>query len=390
MRLAYLDPHAVPDDCPEALQILYTVDALGDIGVDVDLVTPKPRRAIAAENILGHPLSARVKLHHLPDPRRRWWFPSASNKPFYFLASRLLRRLRADVVLVRNLKMAEYLIHKVPRSEFVFETHEIFAQTYREDHPTPTVREQLKLQALEQREALVYRRAAGLLALTPLLIEDIRAQYHIETPAIVVPDGVDLAQAKNVTDEAASGVPILLYLGSLHPWKGVDTLISAMQYVTRPSRLVIVGGSQERIGELRAQAQSQGIDERVNFIGAVEPGRRFEWIHRADICLLPLTPTSIGSRYTSPLKLFEYMAAGKPIVVSDLPSMRAVLDPDRHALLVKNGDASAFAAAIDSLLEDKTLQRRLGEAALARAGEFSWRKRAERIAAFLESLQRTR
>jgi len=179
-----------------------------------------------------------------------------------------------------------------------------------------------------------------------------------------------------------------LYLGSLHPWKGVDTLILAMKHVTRPAQLTIVGGSTRRISELRALSQREGVGERVVFIGPVEPGRRFEWIHRADICLLSLAPTSIGSRYTSPLKLFEYMAAGKPVIVSDLPSMRAVLQADRHALLVEGGGAQGFARAIERLLSQPALRERLGREAFALVREFTWEARANRIRAFLEQLQR--
>ncbi len=105
----------------------------------------------------------------------------------------------------------------------------------------------------------------------------------------------------------------------------------------------------------RALADEHDVARRVVFHGAVEPGRRFEWIHQVDICLLPLTETSIGGRYTSPLKLFEYMAAGKAIIVSDLPSMRQVLTSERDALLVPVGDPQAFARAIERMLQDTAL-----------------------------------
>lgn len=99
------------------------------------------------------------------------------------------------------------------------------------------------------------------------------------------------------------------------------------------------------------------------FHGPIEPDRRFEYIHRADICLLPLTNTGPGGRYTSPLKLFEYMAAGKAIVVSDLPSMRQVLTPEQDALLVPTGEPEVFARAIERLLMEDDLRKQLGETA---------------------------
>ena len=382
MHIAYLDPHPVPDNCPEALQILYTVDALGSLGTRVTLVTPKPGGVTDARAILGHELSSNVRVRHL-ELRRGLWRWLRSNQPFYRLAATDLKTLGADAVLVRNLKMAEHLLRHAPNVPLFFETHELFAQSYREEHPRMNLRQHHKLVALAQREEFVYRNAKGLIALTSLLVEDIRKAYRVETPAVVAPDGVDLEQARAPVPTAPHTIPWLLYLGSLHPWKGVDTLVRAMAHVKRTAELHIVGGSAARIEELRALADEFDVIRRVVFHGLVEPGRRFEYIHRADICLLPLTDTGLGGRYTSPLKLFEYMAAGKAIIVSDLPSMHQVLTPEQDALLVPSDESEAFAHAIDRLLVDRGLRARLGEAAKSRAQTFSWRARAETILHFI-------
>lgn len=400
MHIAYLDPHPVPDNCPEALQILYTVDALGSLGARVTLVTPNPqsrhpwRAALGSvhspkpENIadtraiLGHALSSNVQVRHL-EPRRGIWRWLRSNKPFYRMAAAELKALGANALLVRNLKMAEHLLCHAPEVPLFFETHELFAQSYREEHPRMSLRQHHKLAALAQREEFVYRNARGLIALTPLLIDDIRQAYGVETPAVVAPDGVDLEQARPPVSTTPHTTPWLLYLGSLHPWKGVDTLIRALPHVKQAAELHIVGGNEQRIAELRKLAEELNVAAHVVFHGPVEPGKRFEYIHQADICLLPLTDTGLGGRYTSPLKLFEYMAADKAIIVSDLPSMRQVLTPEQDALLVPTGEAEAFAQAIERLLVDKGLRTRLGDAAKSRVQSFSWRARSETILRFI-------
>ena len=382
MHIAYLDPHPVPDNCPEALQILYTVDALGGLGTRVTLMTPTPESVADIRTILGHALSPNVQVRHL-EPRRGLWRWLRSNQPFYRMAGGELKTLGADAVLVRNLKMAEHLLRHAPNVPLFFETHELFAQSYREEHPRMSLRQHHKLAALAQREEFVYRNAKGLIALTPLLIEDIRTTYRVETPAAVAPDGVDLEQARAPVLTTPHTTPWLLYLGSLHPWKGVDTLIRALPHVKQAAELHIVGGNERRIAELRKLAEELNVVARVVFHGPVEPGKRFEYIHQADICLLPLTDTGLGGRYTSPLKLFEYMAAGKAIVVSDLPSMRQVLTPEQDALLVPTGEAEAFARTIDLLLENPDLRTKLGGAAAARVKNFTWRSRSESILHFM-------
>lgn len=403
MHIAYLDPHPVPDNCPEALQILYTVDALGSLGVRVTLVTPnpqprhpwraalgsvhspKPESVTDARAILGHPLSANVQVRHL-EPRRGIWRWLRSNKPFYRMAAAELKDLKPGAVLVRNLKMAEHLLRHAPGVPLFFETHELFAQSYREEHPRMSLRQHHKLATLAQREEFVYRNACGLIALTPLLIEDIRQNYGIQTPAVAAPDGVDLEQARVPVSTTPHTTPWLLYLGSLHPWKGVDTLIRALPHVKQAAELHIVGGNEQRIAELRKLAEELNVAARVVFHGLVEPGKRFEYIHQADICLLPLTDTGLGGRYTSPLKLFEYMAAGKAIIVSDLPSMRQVLTPEQDALLVPTGEPEALARAIKRLLTDAELHSRLALAAYVRANEFTWRARSHKIVEFIRAL----
>ncbi|WP_432722985.1 glycosyltransferase family 4 protein [Jeongeupia wiesaeckerbachi] len=380
MRLAYIDPHPVPGGDVEALQILQNVDALARVGVMVDLVTPTA--TFDTQAILGRPLAAGVILHPQIDWRRRWFFPVNSNLPFFLQAVRWLRRHRVDAVFVRNLKLADYLLTHCPRVKLFFETHEIFAQTYREDHPALAGKAAAKYATLRRREADVYAKSAGLFALTQLLIDDLRRDYAVTTPAWVAADGVDLTAANAAFTDSpwAPQTPArLLYLGSLHPWKGVPTLIEAMQHVDA-ARLTIAGGNAERVDELRAQAASLGVSGKIDFVGAIAPAKRFALIAEHDVCLLPLTETSIASRYTSPLKLFEYMALAKPIVVADLPSIREVLRHGESGWLVAPASATAMADGINALLAQPDTAARLAANARQLALQYSWEARARRIA----------
>jgi glycosyltransferase involved in cell wall biosynthesis len=86
--------------------------------------------------------------------------------------------------------------------------------------------------------------------------------------------------------------------------------------------------------------------------------------------------------YLSPMKLFEYLASGRPILSSDLPVLREVLD-DEFAVLLPPGDVGAWAAALEALAADPARRERLGEAGRTAAGQYSWKARAERILAGL-------
>lgn len=387
MRLLYIDPHPVPDACPEAMQILQTVDGLAQVGCEVILATPQPRSGCRAEQVLGRPAHEGIVFRHLSDLRGHRWLPLRSGRLFYRAACRLVGELHGiDGILVRNLKLAEALLALPKRPPIVFETHEVFARTFAEDRPQPAWKDRRKLAALRRREGGVYERSDGIAALTQWLLDDLRDEYGVTTPGIVVPDGVDLAAAQAVTAKPAwSDPPELLYLGSLHPWKGVGRLVAALPRIT-DARLVIAGGPPARIVELERQAALLGVAGRVRFLGSVPPERRFQVIADADVCLLPLTDTSIGSRYTSPLKLFEYMAAGKPIVAADVPALRSVITDGVDGVLAPVDDERRLAAAINGVLGDPAGARALGTAARRRAGDFAWTERATAIRSFFAQL----
>ena len=300
--------------------------------------------------------------------------------------TRLIAQHPPDAIYTRNLKLAELLLRRLPALSLVFETHEPFTLTYREEHPRMNLRQHHKLATLARREEFVCRHARGLVAVPPFLIDVLRQEFGMQTPAVEAPNGVDLRQAEAPARTEANSVPVLLYLGSLHPWKGVETLVRALPHVSGEAQLHIVGGTPARVEELRVLARSCDVEDRVVFHGPVEPGKRFGYMHRADICLLPLTDTGIGSRHTSPIKLFEYMAAGRPIVVADVPATRAIITPGVHALTAEVGNPAAFAEAINVLLADSALRARLAAAARVKAEDFTWTKRAETIRQFIYNL----
>ena len=314
MHLAYLDPHPVPDNCPEALQILYTVDALGALGTRVTLVTPNPqprpplrqderakraglpsRRAALdsihspkpeniadARAILGRALSANVQIRHL-EPRRGLWRWLRSNKPFYRMAAAALKDLKADAVLVRNLKMAEHLLRHAPEVPLFFETHELFARSYREEHKRLSLRQTPQTRrARAARGDGLPRAPRGLIALTPLLIDDIRKAYGVDTPAVVAPDGVDLEQARapgfrrRRTQRRGCSISAACIRG--RAWTRWSVRCRTYKN-SRPSCTSSVAMTNALPSCGNWQQELHVVDRAWSFHGAVEPGKRFEYIH---------------------------------------------------------------------------------------------------------------
>ena len=152
-------------------------------------------------------------------------------------------------------------------------------------------------------------------------------------------------------------------------------------------RGLFIGGrtGESDIDRLRSRVRRCGLTDRVTFTGEVPPPDVGPLLARADILVLPTLDTP-HARYTSPMKLFEYMAASRPVVASDLPALREIVEHGDTAVLVAAGDPAAFAAGIRSLLDDPPGADRLASVAFDRVACYSWARRAERIEALLNDV----
>jgi glycosyltransferase involved in cell wall biosynthesis len=184
---------------------------------------------------------------------------------------------------------------------------------------------------------------------------------------------------------------LIMFVGSFKPWHGLDLLVEAFSQVVAQqpqARLVFVGDGPTR-PELEAQAQQLGLAQKVIFTGAVPHEEVASWLSQAQVAILNprVSPASLSQ---SPLKLFEYMAAGKAIVAPDIQNVRGVLSHRQNALLVAPDQPAALAQAISELLGDASLRQRLGETARQQALErHSWDTTAAELEAiFRQELER--
>jgi glycosyltransferase involved in cell wall biosynthesis len=155
------------------------------------------------------------------------------------------------------------------------------------------------------------------------------------------------------------------------------------------ARLVILGGieAEADTNRIRSLVARHGLGERTELIGLVPQSRVADELQRAAVVVAPFLRAGMTERHTSPLKIFEAMAAGRPIVASDLPSSREVLRDGESALLVPPGDAPALAAALQRVLSDRGLAAQLAGAAWDEAPQYSWDARARKLRALFAELR---
>ena len=190
----------------------------------------------------------------------------------------------------------------------------------------------------------MWRRAAGFVATTAGILDSFAAAHGPRSGTRVIPNGTDVPSGRGFPGLAGEAPPRIVYAGQLYPWKGVDVLVRAMAVVP-DARLVILGGLRGEADERRIAAlvESQGLVSRTEMPGTVPPAQVADELRRAAVVVAPFLHTAMSERHTSPLKAFEAMAAGRPLVASDLPASREFLRHEQNALLVPAGDAPALA-----------------------------------------------
>ena len=221
-----------------------------------------------------------------------------------------------------------------------------------------------------------------------LAVSDGVARYLQRHPAArgrvhVVPNGVDPDRfvLGRVPGLRPGGSTFTVgFVGTLRPWHGVDGLIEAfavLHGLDPDVRLLIVGDGPLR-NTLESLAADRGVSHAVDFLGAVEPSEVPRMLASMDVAVAPYPP--LDDFYFSPLKLFEYMAAGCAIVAAAIGQINQLVSDGDTGLLYRPGDTAALARALGRLKDDPVLRGRLGRSARRIAArDHTWHRVIRRI-----------
>lgn len=376
LRLLYVFPEPLPLAKARSIQAIHTVHALAQQGVEVVLAYVPVKGS--PDPFPHYGLSRPENLRLLPLSRRLPWplhgLRTHSNKLFTHRLAAWLRQHRRgeepQIVMARHLKLADELLNRFPRLPLLYETHEIFAEN------APPA----KQAALREMEKAVLSKAPGVIAITAGLAKLVQERYGLQRTIEVVPSSTALPTAESSKDWDRSGLHIV-YTGSLYEWKGVQDLIAAAAWLPG-CKITVVGGEPERIRELGKAAPKDGAE--IQFTGHVSHAHATAQLGQACIAVLPNRQGSV-SAFTSPLKLFEYMAAGCAVVATDLPVFREILE-DNEARWVAAGDPRSLADGIRTLVDNPALARELGGLAAQKAKLYTWEARASRLIQIMENI----
>ncbi len=211
-------------------------------------------------------------------------------------------------------------------------------------------------------------------------------------PMVSIPNGIDLKPFEQPAPRSAridakiENGKYILFLGRLARRKGGDVLLRAIARLPASSQVVfVIAGTGDEEGVLRALAEQLNIGPRVRFVGRAD-GTEKMWLLQNALCVV--MPSRVWEAF--PLVLIEAFAAGKPVVGSDIPGIRDLIEPDRTGILVPEESDEALADVLQKLISKPDDARRMGEAARQTAKNFSWDAIAARHLSLYASLSPSR
>ena len=378
MKLLYIANIRFPTEKAHGLQIAKMCEAFTVAGAEVTLVMPtrKNYRLGTVDPLEYYGIKQRFTIRRLsvPDP---YWLINVASGLYIKVQSALfivrlmwfLRSISADTVIFTR---DEYLLPILQR----YSRHVVW-----EAHTLPK-----NIKRYRRPFALCHR----IVSITVFLKDELAKLGINKEKILVAPDGVDVEQF-NVKESVSAcreelGLPldkkIVLYSGHLYNWKGVYTLAEASKMLDENTLTVFVGGTAGDKARLVSFIKKNNLNNTL-IVGYRPPREVPLYLHAADILVLPNSAKKeISSHFTSPLKLFEYLASGKPIIASDLPSLREILN-DSNAHFATPDDVEKLASSINYALKDTKGSAHRAQQARQDAKKYSWLERAKSILQYI-------
>lgn len=363
----------MPTEKAHGVQVVKMCEAFCGLGADLELVVPGRSTKVEGDAFNYYGIGKRFEIKKIPcfDSNRQGWGILG------FLAQTISFLFSAKIYLF--FKKNYVLYTREPLAGLFFKNYVL------ELHSLPDKIKPMNLK--------FWKKAKKIIVLTGFIAKKLVEFGIVSDKIMVAPDGVDLKEFSDISKQEARekiGLPmskvLVGYAGMLKTMemeKGVDVAIKSLSFFGADHILVLIGGEKKDVEFYRKLSHDLGLQDKVFFAGKVAHKNVSVYLQACDVLVAPFPENNHYKFYMSPLKLFEYMAAKRPIVISDLPSIREIVD-ENNAVLVKAGDPKALAEGIKKILRDKIMAVKITEASFKKASFYSWENRAKNILEFIE------
>ncbi len=237
---------------------------------------------------------------------------------------------------------------------------------------------------------MLFKRIRGVIAVNQAVERQLRETFpHLSDKIVAYPNAIDakFLVPRGVQEaRRALGIvtknPIALYAGSFQSWKGVETIVAAA-FLSPQVVFYLVGGTREEL--MKMVPKESVIPQNVHIIRRQSSTDMPLWYAAADVLLATGTQhDSYSFRFTSPMKLYEYMASGRPIVASKTPAIEQVVT-DREVFFHEPDDPRSLAGALQRAIENPKEAAQRSQSAKAKIAGYTWDTRAKNILSFIHT-----
>lgn len=380
MKLIYIVNARIPTEKAHGLQIIRMCDAFASVdGLEVELVVPKRDNPIKEDAFRYYNLKNKFKITHIS-------------------CSSLIRDSRIGIFLEKITFLSNAVFYAMcQKSDIWYNRSSLFVyfmakilgkKTGIEFHEPPRRFLFFKKRLMRHFDKMI---------VVPYRIADLYREWGIKEENILIsPNGVDLEIFDiNITRNEAlektgltdlKNKKILCYTGSFKTKgeeKGIRDILKAMRELGDDIVFVAAGGDDSDIEYYRKQAQELNIDDRVYLFGRKKQSDLAVYQKGADCLLMPFPDIAHYRLFMTPMKMFEYMASKRPVISSDLPSVRKILN-EKNCLFCHPGDHGDLANKIKKLFDDNVFAENIADQAFRDVQEYTWDKRAKNIIDFIK------
>lgn len=255
-----------------------------------------------------------------------------------------------------------------------YDAHELYPEI-----STLSPREATVWRFLERRLA---RRADHTLTVCDSIATELQSRYGVARPTVLLNCPPAGSQNGGPTSPAGLEEPLVLYQGGFSPHRGLGTLVLAAHRLDRGTIVLMGWGTLE--DELRSLIAREGLEERVRIVPPVPPGEVVARATEASIGVIPYEPVGLNNAYSTPNKLFDYMAAGLPVAASRLPELIRFVEGGEMGLTFTPGDPVALADALNQILADPQRYEQMQAQARESARRYTWEQESAKLLALYD------
>jgi glycosyltransferase involved in cell wall biosynthesis len=376
MKILYIENIRIPTEKAHGIQITKMCEAFGKGGADLELILPtrKNKELEKVDPFLFYGVEKNFKIKKLfsLDPVFLMKFPQGIYIKFQ--------------ALFFIISLFFFFLFKKNKKEYIFYTRDEYLLPILQLFSKKVVWEGHNLSNNHKKYFSFWKKCQKVIVISGALKKDLTALGLGSEKILVAHDGVDLEKfsisdsKENIRQKLNLPInkKIILYVGHFYKWKGVQVLADVAREL-KDCLVVFVGGQDD---------QFENFKEKNNLDNIIYTGYRNQteipsYLQSADILVLPNSKNDIKSKYTSPLKLFEYMSSGVPIIASDLDSLKDVLNED-NAVFFEPDNSSDLSLKIQNILDNESVAKNISEQTLEDVQKYTWQKRVENIIKFIK------